>query len=92
MRRLFLLGLILMLSGCQNLAGPFTRSKSINDTWTPNRDPNIPDNPNYSIAEQERRGRAGWGMPDETFLGGPRSGAAHSIMGNGLTNGVNTGR
>jgi hypothetical protein len=87
MRRLFLLGLFL-LTGCQNLAGPFTRNKSVNDPSYANR----PDSPNYSITEQERRGRAMWGVPDETFLGGPRSGAAHSIMGNGMTNGVNTGR
>jgi len=80
MRRLLLLGLLL-LAGCQNIAGPFRRS-------TVDR----PDNPNYSIAEQERRGRAGWALPDESFLGGPRSGSAHSIMGNGVTNGANNGR
>ena len=80
MRRLFLLGLLL-LTGCQNVAGPFRRS-------TVDR----PDSPSFSIAEQERRGRAGWALPDESFLGGPRSGSAHSIMSNGLTNGLNTGR
>jgi hypothetical protein len=80
MSRLFLVGLLL-LTGCQNLAGPFKRSTA-----------SQPDDPSYSIAEQERRGRAAWGYPDETFLGGPRSGSAHSIMGNGVTNGLNTGR
>ena len=80
MRRLFLLGLLL-LTGCQNVAGPFRRSTA-----------DRPDSPAFSIAEQERRGRAGWALPDESFLGGPRSGSAHSIMSNGLTNGVNTGR
>lgn len=80
MRRLFLLGLLL-LAGCQNIAGPFRRGPV-----------DRPDSPRYSIAEQERRGRAGWALPDESFLGGPRSGSAHSIMSNGLTNGLNTGR
>lgn len=80
MRRLFLLGL-LFVTGCQNVAGPFRRSTA-----------DRPDNPYYSIAEQERRGRAGWALPDESFLGGPRSGSAHSIMSNSVTNGLNTGR
>jgi hypothetical protein len=86
MRRLFLVGLLL-LTGCQNIAGPFRRT-----TADGPYDPNRPDNPSFSIAEQERRGRAGWALPDESFLGGPRSGSAHSIMSNGVTNGVNTGR
>ena len=79
--RLILLGVLLLTAGCQNMAGPFRRSSA-----------ERPDSPQYSIAEQERRGRAAWGLPDESFLGGPRSGAAHSIMGNGVTNGLNTGR
>ncbi len=80
MRRVFLLGLVL-LSGCQNVAGPFSRNTS-----------GRPDSPAYSIPEQERRGRSAWALPDESFLGGPRSGSAHSIMSNGVTNGLNTGR
>ncbi len=80
MRRLLLLGLLLSM-GSQNVAGPFSRTKA-----------ERPDSPSYSIPEQERRGRAAWGMPDETFNGGPRSGFAPSIMSNGMTNGLNTGR
>lgn len=80
MRRLVLLGLLL-LTGCQNLVGPFRRTTT-----------ERPDSPYYTIPEQERRGRAAWGLPDESFLGGPRSGSAHSIMSNSVTNGVNTGR
>lgn len=79
--RIFLLGLLLLSAGCQNVAGPFRRTST-----------GRPDSPNFTIAEQERRGRAAWGLPDESFLGGPRSGAAHSIMSNGVTNGLNTGR
>ena len=82
MRRFILLGLLLLSAGCQNVAGPFRRSSG----------GERPDSPSYTIPEQERRGRAAWGLPDESYLGGPRSGAAHSILGNGVTNGVNTGR
>lgn len=64
------------------MSGPFRRSASAER----------PDSPNYTIPEQERRGRAAWSLPDETYLGGPRSGSAHSIMGYGQTNGINNGR
>lgn len=85
MRRLFLLGVLLATSvstGCGSTVGPFKRASG----------GERPDSPNYSITEQERRARAAWSLPDESFIGGPRSGAAHSIMGNGVTNGLNTGR
>lgn len=71
MRRLLLVGLLLT-AGCQNVEGPFRRSQS-----------QRADDPRYSLPEQERRGRAMLALPDESRLSGPRSGAAHQIMGTG---------
>lgn len=90
MRRFFLLGVVLagVSSGCASTVGPFKRTTGGEAPNNPNR----PDSPLYSLTEQERRGRAAWSLPDESYIGGPRSGAAHSIMGNGVTNGLNTGR
>lgn len=82
MRRLLFLGVLLAAAGCASTVGPFKRTAS-NER---------PDSPYYTIDEQERRGRSAWSLPDETYLSGPRSGAAHSIMGNGMTNGLNSGR
>ena len=53
MRRLYLLGFVI-LAGCQNLVGPYTRT----DTNT------RADDPYYSIAEQEARGRSRFALPD----------------------------
>ena len=53
MRRLCLLGFVI-LAGCQNLVGPFTRT----DTGS------RADDPYYSIGEQENRGRSRFALPD----------------------------
>lgn len=85
MRRLFLLALLLATSlsaGCRNTSGPFQRPIG----------GERPDSTAYNTTEQERRGRAAWPLPDETYLGGPRSGSAHAIMDYGQTNGINSGR
>jgi hypothetical protein len=54
MRKLLLLG-VLFLSGCQNVVGPFGY-----------RPPQRVDDPNYTIREQERRGRDRLALPDIT--------------------------
>lgn len=54
MRKLILLGII-FLSGCQSVVGPFGY-----------RPPQRVDDPNYSIPEQESRGRARLALPDIT--------------------------
>ena len=85
MRRIFLMGLLLancFTAGCANISNPFRQTAG----------GERPDSSNYSIAEQERRGRAAWSLPDEGYLGGPRSGSAHAIMDYGQTNGINSGR
>ena len=63
MRHLLLCSL-LVLAGCQNIQGPAQRPAVRVD------DPRLP------IAEQERRGRAYLGLPDESYLAGPHSGAS----------------
>ena len=78
MRRLLLLGLLLT-AGCQNVDGPFRRGPLAERV----------DDPRYSIQEQERRGRAGLALPDESVLAGPRSGAARPYFGTGRTFGDN---
>jgi hypothetical protein len=52
MRRLCLAAL-LVLTGCQNLVGPFRP-----------RPPQRVDDPSITISEQERRGRARYALPD----------------------------
>jgi hypothetical protein len=64
MRRLLLCSL-LVLAGCQNTLGPFQ-----------SRPGGRVDDPRLPIAEQQSRGRASLGLPDETYLSGPQSGAA----------------
>jgi hypothetical protein len=59
---------ILILSGCQNVVGPF-RAKS----------PQQVDDPNISISEQQRRGRARLALPDESTNVGPFSGGGISF-------------
>jgi hypothetical protein len=61
MRRLILI-CMLALAGCQNVAGPFAA-----------RPPQRVDDPSYSIAEQERRGRDRMSIGDDTS-GMPPSG------------------
>ena len=66
MRRLAVAGmLLLMLSGCRNLVGPFQPKQ-----------PERVDDPLFSIPEQERRGRANLALPDESREVAPHSGAA----------------
>jgi len=64
MRKLFCLGLLL-LTGCQNTAGPFQA-----------RPPLRVDDPRYSIAEQESRGRDRLALPDDFSGLAPKTGAA----------------
>ena len=71
MRHLLLLS-FLILTGCQNVDGPFRRT-------TKDR----ADDPNYSIAEQQRRGRSTLGLPDDTGVSGPRAGVPAQISGGG---------
>jgi len=64
MRHAFLLAIV-FLAGCRNVIGPF--------------DPRPPvrvDDPRLSIPEQEALGRQYIGLPDESPLAGPPSGAA----------------
>ncbi len=68
MRRLFLLGFVI-LAGCQNLDGPFTRT----DTRT------RADDPYYSIAEQERRGRSRFALPDPGANPAPPTGFTNGL-------------
>jgi len=67
MRRLLLLG-VLLLTGCSTTDGPFRRNRS-----------ERVDDPYYSVQEQQRRGRAGLSLPDETLLGGPSSGTTRQL-------------
>jgi hypothetical protein len=63
MRRLFILGVLLLLSGCKNVQGPF-QSK------TPQRI----DDPLLTIGEQERNGRARLGLPVDSPSVAPPTG------------------
>jgi hypothetical protein len=65
MRRLLILGVLLLLPGCKNLQGPF-QPKS----------PQRVDDPLLTIGEQERNGRARVGLPEDSPAVGPRTGAA----------------
>jgi hypothetical protein len=64
MRKLFYVGL-LMLAGCQNIAGPFQP-----------RPPQRVDDPYYSIPEQQSRGRDRLALPDDYSGLAPKTGAA----------------
>jgi hypothetical protein len=63
MCRLMLLGTLLLLAGCQNVAGPFRA-----------RSPQRADDPSLTIKEQESRGRAQYALPDKSPQVGPLSG------------------
>jgi len=65
MRRLFLIGILFVLSGCRNIVGPLQPQQ-----------PQRVDDPLYTIGEQERRGRASLALPDESSKVAPHSGAA----------------
>jgi hypothetical protein len=64
MRRLCLAG-ILLLAGCQNVAGPFSMRK-----------PERVDDPLLSIPEQKARGRERLALPDDSVNVAPRTGVA----------------
>ncbi len=68
MRRLFILGLLL-LTGCESIRGPLAP-----------RAPQRVDDPRYSIPEQERRGRDRLAVPDESKGIGPQVPAANVPM------------
>jgi hypothetical protein len=53
---------VFVLAGCQNLTGPFAA-----------RRPERVDDPLYTIAEQQRRGRANLALPDESANLAPRT-------------------
>jgi hypothetical protein len=63
MRRLLLCSL-LVLAGCQNVQGPAQRPPvHVDDPW-------------LSMPEKQRLGRAFVGLPDESYLAGPHTGAS----------------
>ena len=66
MQRLLLIGIVL-LAGCQSIQGPFA-----------GRTPERVDDPYFSIAEQQRRGRERLALPDDSRTAGPNSGLAPS--------------
>ena len=55
MRKLVLLGMLLVLTGCQNTVGPLA----------PRSDQRV-DDPGLPIFEQQRRGRERYAFPDQT--------------------------
>ena len=55
MRHILVLGILLLVAGCQNLVGPFQA-----------QDPIRVDDPRYTIGEQQRLGRARLALPDES--------------------------
>ena len=61
MRRCLLL-VVLLLAGCDNLIGPFRRTKT------------RVDDPRLSIPEQEKLGRQNLALPEEHNLGGQHLG------------------
>ena len=71
MRKLCCL-ILLLLAGCQSTVGPFQA-----------RPGNRPDDPNYSIAEQQMRQRDRFALPDDFSGMAPKTGAA--IPGSGFS-------
>lgn len=61
MKRIVLAALLL-LAGCQNVVGPFR-----------SRGPERVDDPLYTIAEQQRRGRAQLAVPDDQTTMAPKT-------------------
>ena len=53
---------MMALAGCQGVNGPFSCRPS-----------ERVDDPRLTIAEQERRGRDRWALPDQTPLPGPQT-------------------
>ncbi len=72
MRRLFVLGALIILSGCQNVMGPFKP-----------KNPQRVDDPSITINEQRRRERARFALPDDTV--GPYSGPQLPVQGTTLS-------
>jgi len=65
MRRLFLLGIVILLSGCHNVIGPLQP-----------KPPERVDDPLLTIGEQQRKGRANLPLPVESPQVAPPSAAA----------------
>ena len=68
MRNILIAGILLLLAGCQNVVGPFQA-----------QEPMRVDDPGYTIAEQQRWGRARLALPEESSwiappIGMPRPG------------------
>ena len=62
MRRLILMGALLVLAGCQSTVGPFQHRK-----------PERVDDPLLTISEQERRGRDRLALPEDSRAILPRT-------------------
>jgi hypothetical protein len=62
MRRLVVVGLLLLVGGCRSVIGPFEH-----------RDPQRVDDPLLSIGEQERRGRDRLALPEQSVTVAPRT-------------------
>lgn len=63
MHRFILLGALVLTAGCQSVVGPFQ-----------SRQPERVDDPRFTIAEQQRRGRDRLALPDDTGAVGPPAG------------------
>jgi hypothetical protein len=66
MRRIWLVVILLLGVGCQNIRGPFQAKSPIRV-----------DDPRVPITEQERRARERLALPDESAKVAPHSGAAY---------------
>lgn len=62
MKRIVILAAVLLVTGCHNVVGPFQRRSS-----------ERVDDPLYTIAEQQRRGRAGSAAPDDQTTLAPKT-------------------
>jgi hypothetical protein len=61
MRKLWMVGVLLGMVGCQNVQGPFAA-----------REPMRVDDPRFPIAEQERRGRDRLALPEDRSALAPK--------------------
>jgi hypothetical protein len=77
MRNILVVGILLLtVAGCENTIGPF-RPRSAARV----------DDPNVSISEQQRRGRARLPLPDESPEVGPYAGTSRSTVWGGMWGG-----
>ena len=77
MRNILVVGILLLVAaGCQSTIGPFR----------PHAAARV-DDPNVSISEQKRRGRAWLPLPDESPEVGPYAGTSRSTVWGGMWGG-----